>query len=216
MLALDAGTRLNALFPVARSPRSRRTAARCKEEGPAQEGREKSSKNARSNPSEALELRLFELRKRGFNRLFQPARFTSSPRPSRCWNLAFTQPLYVLVDRLVISPDMRSRLVDAIETGYREAGEVIFQTVPRDEAEAPRQFRFAQRFECKQCRLRYEEPEPRLFSFNNPYGACPQCQGFGNTIDFDLGLVVPDKSKTLAAGAIEPWTKPRYRRWSTN
>src|SRR6202042_2377385 len=51
----------------------------------------------------------------------------------------------------------------------------------------------------------------RLFSFNNPYGACPRCQGFGNTIDFDLDRVIPDKSKSLADGAIEPWTKPRYR-----
>ena len=61
------------------------------------------------------------------------------------------------------------------------------------------------------CGIRYEEPEPRLFSFNNPFGACPRCQGFGNTIDFDMDLVIPDKSKTLAEGAIEPWTKPKYR-----
>ena len=67
------------------------------------------------------------------------------------------------------------------------------------------------RFECKQCHLRFEQPEPRLFSFNNPYGACPRCQGFGNTIDFDMDLVIPDKSKSLADGAIEPWTKPKYR-----
>ena len=71
--------------------------------------------------------------------------------------------------------------------------------------------RFAQRFECKDCNLRYEEPEPRLFSFNNPYGACPRCQGFGNTIDFDLDLVIPDKMKTIADCPIEPWTKPKYR-----
>src|SRR2546421_7707625 len=57
----------------------------------------------------------------------------------------------------------------------------------------------------------YQEPEPRLFSFNNPYGACPRCQGFGNTIDFDLNLVVPDPSKSLDEGAVEPWSKPRYR-----
>ena len=69
--------------------------------------------------------------------------------------------------------------------------------------------RFAQRFECKNCNVRYEEPEPRLFSFDNPDGACPKCQGFGNTIDFDLDLVIPDKLKTLAEGAIEPWTKPK-------
>ena len=61
--------------------------------------------------------------------------------------------------------------------------------------EASDTLRFSQRFECKNCNVRYEEPEPRLFSFNNPYGACPRCQGFGNTIDFDLDLVIPDKSK---------------------
>ncbi len=70
---------------------------------------------------------------------------------------------------------------------------------------------FNERFDCKKCGTNYQEPEPRLFSFNNPYGACPRCQGFGNTIDFDLDRVVPDKGKSLAEGAIEPWTKPRYR-----
>ena len=71
--------------------------------------------------------------------------------------------------------------------------------------------RFSQRFECKQCHIQYEEPEPRLFSFNNPYGACPRCQGFGNTIDFDLDLVIPGQAKSLNEGAIEPWTKPKYQ-----
>jgi excinuclease ABC subunit A len=116
----------------------------------------------------------------------------------------------MLVDRLTVTPEARTRIVDAIETAYREAGEVIFEIPPHDN-EPARQLRFAQRFECKSCNVRYEEPEPRLFSFNNPYGACPKCQGFGNTIDFDLDLVIPDKSKTLAEGAIEPWTKPKYR-----
>ena len=68
---------------------------------------------------------------------------------------------------------------------------------------------------ARACNLRYEEPEPRLFSFNNPYGACPRCQGFGNTIDFDMDLVIPDKIKTLAEGAIEPWTKPKYKPLAT-
>ncbi|HXU19588.1 MAG TPA: excinuclease ABC subunit UvrA, partial [Verrucomicrobiae bacterium] len=75
---------------------------------------------------------------------------------------------------------------------------------------APERLVFNERFECK-CGASYQEPEPRLFSFNNPYGACPRCQGFGNTIDFDLDRVVPDKGKSLAEGAIEPWTKPRYK-----
>jgi len=100
--------------------------------------------------------------------------------------------------------------VDAVEISYRESGEVIFETAPR-EAPASERLRFSQRFECKACNVRCEEPEPRLFSFNNPYGACPRCQGFGNTIDFDLNLVIPDESLTLNQGAIEPWTKPKYR-----
>jgi len=73
---------------------------------------------------------------------------------------------------------------------------VIFETAVRDGDEGtPQRLRFSQRFECKNDGSRYEEPEPRLFSFNNPYGACPRCQGFGNTVDFDLDLVIPDKEK---------------------
>ena len=85
----------------------------------------------------------------------------------------------------------------------------------RETAKLQQQLRFSQRFECKQCNIRYEEPEPRLFSFNNPFGACPRCQGFGNTIDFDLNLVIPNKTLTLAEGAIEPWTKPKYKPLAT-
>jgi excinuclease ABC subunit A len=87
----------------------------------------------------------------------------------------------------------------------------LFSTLPPHDDQPARQLRFAQRFECKNCNLRYEEPEPRLFSFNNPYGACPRCQGFGNTIDFDLDLVIPDPMKSLGEGAIDPWNKPKYR-----
>src|SRR5262249_39083481 len=83
--------------------------------------------------------------------------------------------------------------------------------IPPHDSQASRQLRFSQRFECKICNIRYEEPEPRLFSFNNPYGACPRCQGFGNTIDFDLDLVIPDKTKTLGEGASAALTKPKYR-----
>jgi excinuclease ABC subunit A len=109
-----------------------------------------------------------------------------------------------------VSADARARIVDAVEISYRESGEVIFETAPR-QGQASERLRFSQRFECKACNIRYEEPEPRLFSFNSPYGACPRCQGFGNTIDFDPELVIPDSSLTLNQGAIEPWTKPKYR-----
>jgi excinuclease ABC subunit A len=165
---------------------------------------------------EGVKARLFELRQRGFNRLFQGGRIFEFSTPESLLEINFDLPVFVLVDRLVVSADSRARIVDAAEISFRESGEVIYETAPREgEAgrggEAARQIRFSQRFECRHCGIRYEEPEPRLFSFNNPFGACPRCQGFGNTIDFDLNLVIPDPSKTLNEGAIEPWTKPRFR-----
>jgi excinuclease ABC subunit A len=117
----------------------------------------------------------------------------------------------VLVDRLAVNAESRARLVDSIEICYREgAGEAILEFVA-DAAGPAERLSFNERFECKNDGTVYQEPEPRLFSFNNPFGACPRCQGFGNTIDFDLNLVVPDQGKSLDEGAIEPWTKPRYR-----
>ena len=159
---------------------------------------------------EGVKARLFELRQRGFNRLLQGGKIFEFSTPESLLEIDFSQPVFVLVDRLAVSADGRARIVDAAEISFRESGEVIFETAAR-ESEAPRQLRFSQRFECRHCGIRYEEPEPRLFSFNNPFGACPRCQGFGNTIDFDMNLVVPDPSKSLNEGAIEPWTKPRFR-----
>ena len=131
--------------------------------------------------------------------------------PETLLDIDFSRPVYVVVDRLAINPESRSRLVDSIEICYREGhGEAILEFVA-DAAGPAERLRFNERFECKNDGTLYQEPEPRLFSFNNPYGACPRCQGFGNTIDFDLNLVVPDSSKSLDEGAILPWTKPRYR-----
>jgi len=207
LLALGDGTRLNVFFPI-------QTHVPAAEEKGLKKSRAK-KKPAESNlPSDAIKARLFDLRKRGFNRLFQNGQVFEFSTPESLLDVNFSEPVFGLVDRLVVSADQRSRIVDAVEIGYREAGEVIFEIAPRDgdgEAPHPQQLRFSQRFECKNDGSRYEEPEPRLFSFNNPYGACPRCQGFGNTIDFDLDLVIPDKGKTLNEGAIEPWTKPKYR-----
>jgi excinuclease ABC subunit A len=203
ILAMEAGTRLNVLFPVATVPRNGQTE-------PKKNQSKRKTKAPDVLPSDALKARLFELRQRGFNRLYQGGRIFEFSTPESLLDINFAEPVFALVDRLVVAADARSRIVDAVEIGYREAGEVIFETAP-GENQPPQNFRFSQRFECKQCNLRYEEPEPRLFSFNNPYGACPRCQGFGNTIDFDLDLVIPDKSKTLNQGAIEPWTKPKYK-----
>jgi excinuclease ABC subunit A len=205
LLALGEGTRLNVFFPI-------QTHVPAAEEKGVKKSRAK-KKSAESNlPSDAIKARLFDLRKRGFNRLFQNGQVFEFSTPESLLDVNFSEPVFGLVDRLVISSDQRARIVDAVEIGYREAGEVIFETAIRDgDGEASQRLRFSQRFECKNDGSRYEEPEPRLFSFNNPYGACPRCQGFGNTIDFDLDLVIPDKGKTLNEGAIEPWTKPKYR-----
>jgi excinuclease ABC subunit A len=207
LLALGEGTRLNVFFPIqAQVPAA--------EEKSAKKPRSRKKQAESSLLSDAIKARLFELRKRGFNRLFQDGQVFEFSSPESLLDINFSKPLFGLVDRLVVSSDQRSRIVDAVEIGYREAGEVIFETAPRNGdtgGETPQRLRFSQRFECKNDGSRYEEPEPRLFSFNNPYGACPRCQGFGNTIDFDLDLVIPDKGKTLNEGAIEPWTKPKHR-----
>ena len=132
--------------------------------------------------------------------------------PETLLDVNFAKPVWVLVDRLAVNPESRSRLVDSIEICYREAGgEAILEFVADASGNPAERLTFNERFECKNDGTLYQEPEPRLFSFNNPYGACPRCQGFGNTIDFDLNLVVPDPSKSMDDGAIEPWTKPRYR-----
>ena len=205
LLALGEGTRLNVFFPIhSHLPPAQETG---RKKG---RSKKKAADPETTLPTDAIKTRLFDLRKRGFNRLFQKGQIFEFSTPESLLGINFSEPVYALVDRLAVSPDGRARIVDAVEIGYREASEVIFETAPR-EGEKPSRLRFSQRFECKNDGTRYEEPEPRLFSFNNPYGACPRCQGFGNTIDFDLDLVIPDKSRTLNEGAIEPWTKPKYK-----
>ena len=208
VLALGDGTRVQVFFPVQPPPKP--------SEPEKPKGKRVAKKNKPKAPEQDAQLkeRLFELRKRGYNRLYQNGRLVEFSTPESLLDLDFSEPVFILIDRISVSPDARLRIVDAVEQGYRESGEVLFETAPRDGA--PRQqLRFSQRFECKQCNIRYEEPEPRLFSFNNPFGACPRCQGFGNTIDFDLNLVIPNKTLTLAEGVIEPWTKPKYKPLAT-
>ncbi len=231
VLALPEGTRAYALFPIVRAEIKlepmQAPATEAAPESAAPKPKKSTKKTTKSTSSviglssitDALKDRLTELRRRGYNRLYQPSaleqekpgKIVEFSTPESLLELDFTQPIYVLVDRLALSPDIRARLVDAIETGYRESGEIQFHTVPREDEAEPQHLRFSAAFECTTCHRAYREPEPRLFSFNNPYGACPRCQGFGNTIDFDPNLIIPDKSKTLAAGAVAPWTTTKYR-----
>jgi len=213
ILRLREGTRLQALFPLHTVPR---VVDASKPRKKATRGRGRAvNEQATGGVTDQTKARLLDLRTRGFNRLYQNGQIFEFSTPESLLDIDFTKPVFVLIDRLTVAPDARPRIVDAIEIGYRESSEIIFETAPGPNP-APEQFRFSQAFECKPCHVRYEEPEPRLFSFNNPYGACPRCQGFGNTIDFDLDLVIPDKAKTLNEGAIEPWTKPKYRTLATD
>ncbi len=227
ILALGEGTRLHALFPVEmrRPPASEDLPVN---EHPKDEAepvakprraKKAAAKKTEETPeplSDALRQRLTDLRARGFNRLYQNKQIYEFSSPESLLEIDFTQPVFVLIDRIAVSSDARARIVDAAEIGYRESGEIVYEVVPREDDGAPRStHRFSREYECKQCRRLYREPEPRLFSFNNPYGACPRCQGFGNTIDFDLDLIIPDKNKTLDQGAIDPWTRPKYRPYQT-
>ena len=223
LLTLPEGTRMNVLFPIVRTEirleplQVPAVPAEAETPVPRKTAAKKSAKTAKAvagvslDVTDSLKERLTELRRRGYNRLYQAGKIVEFSTPESLLELNFQQPIFALIDRLAVSPDSRARIVDAIETGYRESGEVQFHTVPREGEGESQRFRFSAAFECTTCHRAYREPEPRLFSFNNPYGACPRCQGFGNTIDFDPDLIIPDKSKTLDEGAVAPWTTTKYR-----
>jgi excinuclease ABC subunit A len=144
------------------------------------------------------------LRKRGFSRLLRGQEVVSLEEGEA--KGAVPDPLVVLVDRLEARGEARSRLTDSVETALAEGGgqaEVQVVGGPL--------LSFSESFSCARCARSFPEPQPSLFSFNNPVGACPTCHGFGNLIQVDLDLVIPDKEKSLAGGAVEPWNKPHYR-----
>ena len=156
---------------------------------------------------------LAALRRKGFGRLYLDGR-TVTLEDVDVATLKDRGTLQVIVDRVKVEGDLRARLTDSIETAYTEGGGAAFamQLPPSAEGETPAvTHRFSERFECRECGIPYELPQPRLFSFNNPFGACPVCHGFGNIIELDMDLVVPDPSKSITQNAIEPWSKPHYR-----
>jgi excinuclease ABC subunit A len=149
---------------------------------------------------------VMSLMQRGFTRLYAGGQTIELASPDDYTRADF-EDVHVLIDRLVARPDVRERLVDSLETCFQEGhGTAIVETA----GAALQRLRFSERFECKYDGTVYAPPEPRLFSFNNPYGACPTCQGFGNIIGLDLDLVIPNPSLSLNEGAIEPWTKPQH------
>ncbi len=161
------------------------------------------------NGQEAIAATLGALRKKGFGRLLvddQAVPFDEVDTAS----LAGCTELRVVVDRIQIAPGVESRLTDSIETAYTEGGGAACAVETGAQPHA-RIHVFSERFECRSCGIPYETPQPRLFSFNNPYGACATCHGFGNIIEVDMDLVVPDPTRSINRNAIEPWSKPHYR-----
>jgi excinuclease ABC subunit A len=150
------------------------------------------------------------LRRKGFGRLLVDGETVALEQADPAV-LRERGTLQVIVDRIKTGAEVLTRLTDSIETAYAEGGGAAFAIEPpADGREAVRRD-FSERFECRPCGLSYEIPQPRLFSFNNPFGACPVCHGFGNVIELDMDLVVPDQTKSVQQNAIEPWSKPHYR-----
>jgi Excinuclease ATPase subunit len=112
----------------------------------------------------------------------------------------------VVVDRLILKPEIKKRLTDSVETALK-AGNGTLLMLSEDSAGASQEMLFSELYACTECGINYEEFQPRMFSFNSPYGACPACAGLGTKVEIDQDLVVPDRSKTLREGALEPWRR---------
>jgi excinuclease ABC subunit A len=124
----------------------------------------------------------------------------SAPPPA---SLEGVRELAVVLDRVILSGAHRARIVESVETALREGGGRVSVEV----VDGPRRA-FAEEFRCSACATALERPQPLLFSFNHPLGACAECKGFGNILKYDEALVVPDRTRSLGDGAVEPWTHP--------
>jgi excinuclease ABC subunit A len=123
-------------------------------------------------------------------------------------DLPAAHELLVVVDRLKVGADASERLADSLGTSFEQGdGEAVVLV------EGGERLRFTERFRCPEHpEVGFLDPTPQLFSFNNPYGTCPLCTGFGATLEYDRDLVIPNPRRSLAEGAVDPWEKPRYKR----
>lgn len=165
-----------------------------------------------------------ELRSEGFVRVIAGDRLIAlAEEPLPSWTAEAGQsPLLVVADRLTAGGVSLPRLRDSLETAFAQGGGVCYAWVTADgeASETPglrqidgrlwRRIAFSSALRCEDCGRDYPVPEPRLFDYNSPLGACPQCEGFGDTVEMDMDLVVPDPVKTLREGAIAPWNTPAY------
>ena len=119
----------------------------------------------------------------------------------------------VVVDRLVVKPEIKKRLTESVETALSVGKGIVIispyspQMQDANNANTHNDIIFNEQYACPKCGISYAEVEPRIFSFNSPYGACPSCNGLGTKLEFDTDLVIPDRSKTINEGALEPWKR---------
>jgi len=192
---LEPGTRFYVLFPILEDASSKRTKPAAKK-----------TKTKASVTDLSVQAYLISLLQQGFSRLYRDGEILELNRPED-YTFADFENTFVLIDRLKADQDIRQRLVDSLETCFREGHACVIQTAGAAET---RSLKFSDRFICKYDGTLYEEPEPQLFSFNSPFGACPTCQGFGNTIGVDYDLVIPNQLISIKEGAIEPFTRPTH------
>ncbi len=151
---------------------------------------------------------LAELQKKGFQRVKIDGSFYEIPEAPTL-DKKQKHDIDVVVDRIVVRPDMSARLADSFETALAlsDDGIAFAEFADAPAKGEPTRIIFSAKFACPVSGFTIEEIEPRLFSFNNPYGACPECDGLGTELFFEPDLVVPDDSVSLARGAIAPWAK---------
>jgi excinuclease ABC subunit A len=177
---LPEGTRFYVLFPI-----------------------EKKIKDQKQKTKIRIDAVLIELLQKGFSRLIRGGETIELHTPD---DYKFTDfaDTFVLIDRLANRGDIRQRLVDSLEICFQNTeGNAFIETTDGQ------RLSFSEQFICQYDGTVYEPPEPRLFSFNSPFGACPTCQGFGNTTGLDMELVVPNPLLSIKDGAIDPLTKPQ-------
>jgi excinuclease ABC subunit A len=155
-----------------------------------------------------------DLRKQGFQRVKVNGEFHDLDEPPEL-DKKFRHNIDVVVDRIVVREGIETRLADSFRTALDLAdGIAILETAPTEEGVEPVRTTFSENFACPVSGFTIAEIEPRLFSFNAPFGACPACDGLGVELFFDPKLVVPDEALPLTKGAIAPWAKgqsPYYR-----
>ena len=167
------------------------------------------------------------LKERGLVRILVDGNVVDITSETKDIDILSAQSVSGIVDRLVVKDVIKERLVDALETSYRLGSghlSILYNIQESSVNTGARikgnpiaiqdsqwvELKYSKHFFCSYCKIEYPEPVPALFSFNNPIGACPKCQGFGHTIDIDMDAVIPDKERPLSDGAIAMWNTPTY------